>query len=404
MCTSNLTPAAPSAAPSASSRSTTSSPGAWAAPAGPEIEDDTNKVVLCRTCHTEITEHRWHLERTPERLTVTDVATGNLVARRHYDPGFQAPAYFARFQTMEQGLSELLFGIPYLTDEQLVELYQSVGSFDRGAWKAKAAILWEAKQRSTYGDKAWEAVGKTFGIGWRQAYNLARVWQTFFVDEEGQFCNQMQNCALDEVSWYITTAETDDPKFWLAYAEDRKAEHPFYTVADLKDEIRTGRREAGGRRQLRHRHPELPLGARLLRAAGPGGEPGALWRLRAAPHPREGDGDRMTTFTYEEKLISFADGKRLRRFRGYLRAPSKSTCDACGSTLPSYLHALRDIGAGRDYFVGGNCYVRLHQLGVLERPYVRASIATAYLRARGEQDELHLYFKQANGQPGAQAS
>jgi hypothetical protein len=105
----------------------------------------------------------------------------------------------------------------------------------------------------------------------------------------------------------------------------------------------------------------------------------------------------MTTLTYEEKLAFFAYGKRLRRFRGYLRAPSHTTCDACGSSLPSYLHALRDIGAAKDYFVGGNCFVRLHQLGVLERPYVRASIATAYLRSRGQQDELHLYFPVGGG-------
>ena len=113
----------------------------------------------------------------------------------------------------------------------------------------------------------------------------------------------------------------------------------------------------------------------------------------------------MNGLSYEEKLIYFAEGKHLRRFRGYLRAPTKTTCDACGSTLPSYLHALRDIGAGKDYFVGGNCYVRLHQLGVLEQPYVRASIATAYLKARGQQDELHLYFRQdTTTLPGAQAS
>ena len=58
--------------------------------------------------------------------------------------------------------------------------------------KAQAAILWEAKQRSVYGDRAWEAMGRSFGIGWRQAYNLARVWDTFFRDEEGEFCSQMQ--------------------------------------------------------------------------------------------------------------------------------------------------------------------------------------------------------------------
>lgn len=48
------------------------------------------------------------------------------------------------------------------------------------------------------------------------------------------------------MTWYIAAAETDDPKFWLAYAEDRKAENPYYTVADLRDEIRLvgARREA----------------------------------------------------------------------------------------------------------------------------------------------------------------
>lgn len=108
----------------------------------------------------------------------------------------------------------------------------------------------------------------------------------------------------------------------------------------------------------------------------------------------------MIRLTYEEKLAFFAEGKRLRRFRGYLRAPGDTTCDACGSSLPSYLHALRDVLGSRDYFVGGNCFVRLCQLGVIERPYVRASIATAYLRARGEREELHLYFRppaSANG-------
>ena len=100
----------------------------------------------------------------------------------------------------------------------------------------------------------------------------------------------------------------------------------------------------------------------------------------------------MTGLTYEERLASLAERKRLRRFRRYLRAPGDMTCDSCGSSLPSYLHALRDVGAGRDHFVGGNCFVRLWQLGVVERSYVRASIATAYLKASGKPDELRLYF------------
>ncbi len=109
----------------------------------------------------------------------------------------------------------------------------------------------------------------------------------------------------------------------------------------------------------------------------------------------------MTSLSYEERLAFFAEGKRLRRFHGYLRSPGDTTCDACGSSLPSYLHALRDVGAGRDYFVGGNCFVRLWQSGMIERPYVRASIATAYLKARGKREELHPAARPAGSSDAA---
>ncbi len=53
----------------------------------------------------------------------------------------------------------------------------------------------------------------------------------------------------------------------------------------------------------------------------------------------------MTSTTYEERLWLFAQGKRLRRFRGLLRAPRDTYCDACGSSLPSHLFGLRDMAA-----------------------------------------------------------
>jgi hypothetical protein len=80
-------------------------------------------------------------------------------------------------------------------------------------------------------------MGKSFGIGWRQAYNLARVWETFF-GSQGEFCIQVQNSALEEVTWYVVASETTDPHFWLGYAEDRKAEDPGYSIADFREEIR----------------------------------------------------------------------------------------------------------------------------------------------------------------------
>jgi len=97
----------------------------------------------------------------------------------------------------------------------------------------------------------------------------------------------------------------------------------------------------------------------------------------------------MTT-TYEERLYLFARGKRLRRFRGLLRAPRDTFCDACGSSQPSHLYGLRDMDTKNDYFVGANCMARLSQMLVLERPFVKADIVSAYSLARNIPEKLKL--------------
>ena len=204
----------------------------------PEIEAPSNKAILCRTCHTHITEQRWRLDRTDRQLLITEVATGEVVVRRLFDPDFSPSQYFQELNLLEARLDVLIQGVPYLTDDQLVGLFSYLRSLDQRTWKAQAAILWEAKRRSVYGDRAWEAMGRSFGIGWRQAYNLARVWEVFFLGEKGEFCNQLQNCSLQEVTWYIVSSETEAPHFWLTYADDRKAEDPSYSVSDFREEIR----------------------------------------------------------------------------------------------------------------------------------------------------------------------
>ena len=114
----------------------------------PEIEAHQNKITICRSCHTEITEHRWVLTSTPLELKIVEPTTGEVLVHRHYDPTFNPAAYFHGVNTLESDLDSLLPGIPYLTDEQLVELFLELRSIGRGSWKAQAAILWEAKQRS----------------------------------------------------------------------------------------------------------------------------------------------------------------------------------------------------------------------------------------------------------------
>lgn len=101
----------------------------------------------------------------------------------------------------------------------------------------------------------------------------------------------------------------------------------------------------------------------------------------------------MTNPSYEEQIAAFAEQKRLRRFRGVLRASGQTACDACGSVLPRFLYGVRDLRGGRDYFIGANCFTQLKQLGAFEAPYVRMSIATAYLRSRGAPPELHVYYR-----------
>ena len=92
----------------------------------------------------------------------------------------------------------------------------------------------------------------------------------------------------------------------------------------------------------------------------------------------------MTTQGYEERLEAFAQGKRLRRFRGMIRNPKDPSCDACGSVLPSFLWGLREMDSERDYFVGQSCLAAISRMHLIERPFVRAGIKEAFERARGE--------------------
>jgi hypothetical protein len=110
--------------------------------------------------------------------------------------------------------------------------------------------------------------------------------------------------------------------------------------------------------------------------------------------------------TYEERLWLFAQGKRLRRFRGILRSPRSTFCDVCGSTQPSHLYGLRDMDTKTDYFVGANCMARLSLMLVVERPFVRSDIISAYVMARGVPEKLRLPHQAplSNGEGDAHAA
>ena len=88
----------------------------------------------------------------------------------------------------------------------------------------------------------------------------------------------------------------------------------------------------------------------------------------------------MTTTYYEERLRTFAEGKRLGRLAKAVRDSENGVCDACGSTLPRTLFGLRDMESDRHYFVGQNCLAWLLETGLVARARYRHSAEVAYRR------------------------
>ena len=105
--------------------------------------------------------------------------------------------------------------------------------------------------------------------------------------------------------------------------------------------------------------------------------------------------------SYEEKLTSFAQGKRLLRLPRPIRNRADAFCDACGSTLPRTLFALKDIESGR-YFAGINCLKELASQGTILRRFGKESGRAAYdgemqLRNEESEGEVTLWSDAARG-------
>ena len=144
--------------------------------------------------------------------------------RRLRKPDLDAPSLFQLLNSAESSLSQLFEALPYLADDMLVEVFSYAASFGKRAWLIRAAILFEAQQRSVYGDRALEAIARRFGISRRQAEKYALVWKVFFAGDGGEENVNVDAFCLEESSWYVVAAtETKEPEKWLAYAQDRKS-------------------------------------------------------------------------------------------------------------------------------------------------------------------------------------
>ena len=208
----------------------------------PDVQSDANLMTLCRTCHQNIHDELWDLVRTEEGIRVIDCSTGEVIMRRLINPDLDVPSLFQLFNLTEESLSQLLGALPYFNDEQLVEAFAYACSFGKRSWLIQAAILYEAQKRSTYGEQTLEAIARRFEIGIRQAQKYALVWNLFFTNHGEEESVNIDAISLDEPSWYVVAAtETKEPELWLAYAQDRKAADPRYSVAAFRRDIQVSR-------------------------------------------------------------------------------------------------------------------------------------------------------------------
>jgi len=204
----------------------------------PAIHDPANLMTLCRQCHQKLHRDTWTIQRSPEVLRVTDTKTGEQVMRRHYDQGLDAPAVLHLLNIAEESLSTVLESIPYLSDDQLVEVFGSLRAMGKRSWMIQAAVLHETQQRSIYGDRSLEAIARRFDMSQRQAQKYALVWKAFFQEREEKENVNVDALVLDEPSWYVVAAtETKEPEKWLAYAQDRKMEDARYSVSSFRRDI-----------------------------------------------------------------------------------------------------------------------------------------------------------------------
>jgi hypothetical protein len=212
----------------------------------PAVHDHANLISICRPCHMNLHEGIWRLERLADGIRIVDHRTGRQVMRRLRDADVDVPTLLHGLTLAESTLAHLVDALPYLSDDQLVEAFASTVELGRRAWLVQAAILYEAQQRSVYGDRTLEAVARRFEISPRQAEKYALVWRT---SEPGAPLKNVNvdEIVLDEPSWYVVAAsESPEPATWLAYAQDRKLEDPRYSVAAFRRDIQAARRSGEG--------------------------------------------------------------------------------------------------------------------------------------------------------------
>src|SRR5439155_14360395 len=90
----------------------------------PTVHANANIMTLCRSCHRNIHEGGWELQRSAAMVRVVDTRTGQEIMRRAQSRGFDPSAFFQALNVVDASLAEALTAIAYLDDDQLVEAFK----------------------------------------------------------------------------------------------------------------------------------------------------------------------------------------------------------------------------------------------------------------------------------------
>jgi hypothetical protein len=208
---------------------------------GPDTEE--NLVLLCRSCHRKRHEELLKLQREGNELVIYDVETGQaqrkpIVPHRALGPSRlldQAHAIRSWLELVSFG--EVLAAEP---DEVLSSLYDALRDMKHRLWMAQAAIIAEMQRRASRGDAVAEHVAKALGCSPRTVQVRGRIYREVLSKPESALAVE----TLREESWYREAVSSDEPVKWIVHAAQRKIENPRYSIAQFREEMRTGGQES----------------------------------------------------------------------------------------------------------------------------------------------------------------
>jgi len=141
---------------------------------------DGPTIEVCSGCHRHFTDEEWEAYLDADEFGVVDKATGVILWQQSL--GVDGKRAFVSLHTAREALEEIPQYIPYLYNEQLVELFKELRDIGKRGWAAQCAILGYAFAcRFVHGDKVHrlKALGGEFGVSVPTLYGYIDAWTVF---------------------------------------------------------------------------------------------------------------------------------------------------------------------------------------------------------------------------------